>query len=79
MKKYLIFIVSFILLYLVYQMASGMLLTMNYTPDLSSVGGITPQEVSFGNRSFPLVVLICIASFAYIISQLLKPKKNETL
>ncbi|MCP3032472.1 hypothetical protein LF817_14185 [Halobacillus sp. A1] len=76
MKKYLIFIVSFILLYLVYQMASGILLTMNYTPDFSSVGGFAPQEVSFGNRSFHLLVILLIASIAYVISQLLKTKKS---
>ncbi|WP_079529241.1 MULTISPECIES: hypothetical protein [Halobacillus] len=69
MKKYFIFIGSFILLYLVYQMASGLILTMNYTPDISFLGGSFPQEVSFGRRSFHLLVIILIASLAYFFSQ----------
>lgn len=76
MKKYLIFIASFILLYIVYQLASGILLTMNYSPDFSSVEGLTPQEVSLGNRSFQLLVILFIASIAYAIPQFLKTKKS---
>ena len=76
MKKYLIFIASFILLYLAYQIISGVLLTMNYTPDFSSAGSFTAQELSFKNRSFHLLILLLIVSIAYIIAQLLNTKKS---
>ncbi|CDQ20064.1 hypothetical protein [Halobacillus karajensis] len=75
MKKYLIFIGSFILLYFVYQMASGILLTMNDTTDFSSSGGFSAQELSFGNRTFDLLVIVLIANLTYFLTIIIRTKR----
>ncbi|MCA1011474.1 hypothetical protein [Halobacillus halophilus] len=76
MKKYIVFIASFILLYVAYQITSGVILTMNYIPDFSTTGSFTAQNFSFRDRSYHLLVLLLIASIAYGFSQLLKTKKS---
>ncbi|MCA1023484.1 hypothetical protein [Halobacillus litoralis] len=68
MKKYLIFIGSFILLYLVYQWLSGMLLTLQYDPETGGAGSGPSQ----------LLVLIGIATVSYFLSRLPDRKQGET-
>ncbi|MGJ9459225.1 hypothetical protein [Oceanobacillus sp. CF4.6] len=70
MKKYFAFIISFILLYFVFQIGTGLLLTNGYTPNMSSIGGNHNQQVEFGFVSgFPLLLILMIATLAYFISQ----------
>ncbi|MGE8082048.1 hypothetical protein [Peribacillus loiseleuriae] len=70
MKKYLVFIISFILLYTVFQILSGVMLTAFYTPDFSAIEGNYSQEVGFGKvSSIPLLVTLLIATLAYFLSQ----------
>ena len=75
MKKYFVFIISFILLYTVFQILSGMILTAFYTPDFSTIEGNFSQNVVFGEgTSIPLLVTLFIATSVYFLS-----KKNLKL
>ena len=73
MKKYFVFIISFILLYTVFQILPGMILTYFYTPDFSAIEGSNlSQNVVFGevtSTSMPLLVTLLIATSAYFLSQ----------
>lgn len=76
MKKYLVFILSFLVLHAGFQVVTGMFLTMAYTPDpasaFSAASQAAPvrQEVSFGEASFlPLPAALLSATIAYILSQ----------
>jgi len=78
MKKYVVFILSFGLLYVVGQVLSGWLLTALYTPDLSSVKGNIGQEVEFGRISIiPFLITLLVATLAYFFSQRLFTSKNK--
>ncbi|THE11611.1 hypothetical protein E1I69_14250 [Bacillus timonensis] len=78
MKKYVVFILSFGLLYLIVQILSGWLLTTHYTPDLSSMNNNTSQEVVFGQTSIiPFVATLLVATLAYFISQKLFITPNK--
>lgn len=70
MKKYLVFIVSFALLYIIFQIFSGWILTALYTPDLTSMGDNLSQEVVFGQTStLHLLATLLIATLAYFLSR----------
>ncbi|MFD1738358.1 hypothetical protein ACFSCX_17685 [Bacillus salitolerans] len=70
MKKYVVFILSFSLLYIVFQVLSGMLLTALYTPDFSSINNNVSQEVVFGQTSIiPFLGTLLVATLAYFLSQ----------
>ncbi|MFZ0447298.1 MAG: hypothetical protein WAM95_22230 [Bacillus sp. (in: firmicutes)] len=77
MKKQLVFIISFLLLYTVFQIGSGMILTAFYTPEFSAIEGSLSQEVVFGEiSSIPLLITLIIATSAYFLfQQILKPAK----
>ncbi|MFD2760612.1 hypothetical protein [Lentibacillus juripiscarius] len=78
MKKYVVFILSFGLLYVVGQVLSGWLLTALYTPDLSSVNGNIEQEVEFGRISIiPFLITLLVATIAYFFSQRLFISRNK--
>jgi hypothetical protein len=57
------------MIYTVFQIVSGLILTATYTPDLSSIEGNLSQEVVFGTTSIPLLVTLLTATFAYFLSQ----------
>jgi hypothetical protein len=78
MKKYFVFIASFILLYIGFQLLSGMILTAFYTPDFSQIGTSISQETTFGQAtSMPLLVTMLVATSAYFLSQtIFKAIKN---
>lgn len=74
MKKYLIFALCFIILFTIFEVLSGMLLTLLYTPDVSEAWNTSvnlSQEVFIiGNNSSFLVTLflaLLSASIAYVI------------
>lgn len=61
MKKYIIFIISFLLFYAVLQIVSGLILTAVYTPDPSILEGNHSQEVVVGGTSaMPLLPIFCL-------------------
>jgi hypothetical protein len=78
MKKYFVFIASFILLYIGFQLLSGMILTAFYTPDFSQIGTGSSQETTFGQAtSMPLLVTMLVATSAYFLYQtIFKAIKN---
>lgn len=75
MKKYIIFAIRFILLFSLFQVLSGLFLTLTYAPDITDAWDSStklPQEVTFG-KTFSLHTLIFAvfsATIAYFI-----PKK----
>ncbi|UJL46493.1 hypothetical protein KFZ58_00455 [Virgibacillus sp. NKC19-16] len=77
MKRFIIFIVSFVVIFFFIQLASGVVLTTFYTPDLSeawNMSGNLPQEVALGKSSyFPtLLIAVVAAALAYLIPKMLK-------
>lgn len=78
MKKYIIFIISFLLFYAVLQIVSGLILTAVYTPDPSILEGNHSQEVVVGGTSaMPLLIILITATAAYFLSQKIgKTSKN---
>ncbi|GAE26647.1 hypothetical protein JCM9140_2731 [Halalkalibacter wakoensis JCM 9140] len=70
MKRYIVFILSFVLLYIVFQILSGWIVTALYTPDLSSINRHGSQEVVFGQTSIiPFFSTLFVATLAYLLSQ----------
>ncbi|QFF99192.1 hypothetical protein PB01_10310 [Psychrobacillus glaciei] len=70
MKKYFIFILIFALLLLAFQVFSGLLLTMFYTPDFYLQKTSSDSATIFGrSTTLYLTGTILIASFAYFSSQ----------
>lgn len=73
MKKYIFYLASFMILYFIFQLGSGLLLTMFYTPDFTaayypSTNNI--QEVNFGNvLPLQFVFILIIASISFILTE----------
>ncbi|GCD82773.1 hypothetical protein [Parageobacillus thermoglucosidasius] len=77
MKKYMIFLVSFVLLFSLTQMLSGILLTATYNPDLLETRNISAnlsQKVVFGKSSAvpTLILTVLSATIACFIPKILK-------
>jgi len=74
LKKYMIFALSFILLFVSFQFFGGMFLTYMYTPDINAawqMGGNLDQETAIKGSHSPfstLVLVLLAASLAYFIS-----------
>ncbi|PPA69532.1 hypothetical protein [Jeotgalibacillus proteolyticus] len=69
MKKFIVFILSFVLLYFVFQIGSGLLLTSLHTPDFTPNNQFS-GEVVFGQTSIiPFLGALLIAALAYVVSQ----------
>lgn len=73
MKKYLLFIISFAVLFFLMKIGSDMLLTLLYTPNLTSLGTSLDTDVEFGNVS-PTYILgtLLVATIAFFLSQIKK-------
>ena len=69
LKKFSVFIISFIILFIVFQVISGLMLTAFYSPNFNLVGNNLSQEVSFGSASNPLLLVLLTATAAYFLSQ----------
>ncbi len=83
MKRYITFIVSFILLFLLFQVMSGMLLTLAYTPDVEEAWNATANlaQVTVIKSSYhPFLLMflpaILSASLAYFISNKISSNKG---
>ncbi|MFJ7746329.1 hypothetical protein [Peribacillus sp. NPDC097295] len=75
MKKYLLFILSFLFLFVFLNISAGLLLTATYTPESINARELNQtlsQEVTFGDRSqIPtLLIATMAATLAYLV-----PKK----
>lgn len=73
MKRYLIFILSFLFLFVFLNISAGLLLTATYTPDVTNAWERSrqlSQEVTFGNRSpIPTFLIATLAAtIAYVVS-----------
>lgn len=75
MKKFIIFAISFILLFGLFQLLSGLVLTYVYTPDMEEAWKMSvasPEEtvISSSGGSFLMSLLIpfAAAAIAYVIS-----------
>ncbi|WP_226529803.1 hypothetical protein [Metabacillus niabensis] len=70
LKKSIVFIGSFVLLYIVFEVLTGLLQTALYTPDLSSMNNIVSQEAVFGEISIiPFLASLFAATLAYLLSK----------
>lgn len=83
MKKYVIFAVSFVLLFSLLQMLSGMVLTYTYTPEIEKAWELSatlPQEtvIKGSQHSFLLTFVIAFlsATIAYVIPKKVSNKSN---
>ncbi|MGD6965973.1 hypothetical protein ACQCVP_06060 [Rossellomorea vietnamensis] len=79
MKKVLIFLTSFLVLYAVLQIGSGLVLTALYTPDIAGAWETSTalsSEVSFGGgfTSFSLIFLLTAALLAAFVSKFFQKK-----
>ncbi|WP_010530586.1 hypothetical protein [Lentibacillus jeotgali] len=75
MKKYIVFAISFIILFAVFQILSGYLVTFFYTPDITSawnqVGGLSNTTVIKGGSSFTsLFIAFLAATLAYFVPKI---------
>jgi quinol-cytochrome oxidoreductase complex cytochrome b subunit len=71
MKKYLLFAGSFIIVYIVLQIVSGLLLTAFYTPEIPSEAVNSPSQVEFGNsNSIPLIISVVSLGIAFAVNRL---------
>lgn len=78
LKKYVVFILSFVLMYTVFQVLLGWLLTTLYTPDPFPMNSNASQEVEFGQVSFiPFLATLLVATLAYFLSQKLFISRNN--
>lgn len=85
MKKYAIFAISFILLFTLFQVLSGMLLTFTYTPDIEEAWNMSanlPQETMIKSSHNPFLLTLFIAflsaSIAYFIPKKIANTSNST-
>jgi ABC-type sulfate transport system permease component len=77
MKKFILFTLSFVILFTLFQLLSGMLLTAFYTPDVSeawSISGNSPQEIAFGeslsiSNLGTVVFTVLATTIAYLLTQ----------
>ena len=74
MKKYVVFMLSFTLFLLVFQILSGWLQTILYTPDFLRKTISDATTVLGQSSTFHLVGILFIASLAYFTSQKLSIK-----
>jgi len=79
MKKYNIFAISFILLFLLFQVLSGMLLTFTYTPDVDDAWNMSAnlsQEVIIKSSQSSFLLLLFIAFLSATIAYFISKKMN---
>ncbi|MGM0846158.1 MAG: hypothetical protein ACQEUT_14365 [Bacillota bacterium] len=79
MKKFLIFLVSFLVLYFVLQIGSGLVLTALYMPDIEGTwetSTVLSSEVAFGGgfTYFSLIFLLTAALLAAFTAKVFKRK-----
>ncbi|KMY31849.1 hypothetical protein ACZ11_06575 [Lysinibacillus xylanilyticus] len=83
MKKYIIFAISFILLFSIFQVLSGMFLTLMYTPNVEeawNMSGSLSKEVvitsSYSSFLPTLLIAFLSATIAYFIPKKITNNNN---
>jgi len=82
MKRFLVFFGSFIVIFSLFQMLSGMFLTMVYTPDISeawdSASHLSNEVVIGGNPVWPTSIMALFSAVcAYFLSNATKKFGND--
>ncbi|WP_270181216.1 hypothetical protein [Alkalihalobacillus sp. CinArs1] len=70
MKRFVVFIASFIVVFFLLQWGSGFLLTALHTPDAGESTFL--QTVQFGENSVSLILLLLSVAIAYVVSRVIK-------
>lgn len=69
-----------VLLFFLLQLGTGMLLTLFYTPEITSTEAVMYSEVEFGNVSPPyLVGTLFLATIVFFLSQIFISHKNASI
>jgi len=78
LKNYVVFITSFVVLLFVFQILSGLFLTLTYVPDTSQHFSSSTVSI-FGSENFNYTLLSAItaATFSFIISKKMFTSKNS--
>lgn len=78
MKKYVIFSISFIILFTLFQILSGLLLTITYTPHFLSANLSNQSSLTSSSSPFLLTLFIAFlsATIAYFIPTKIVNKNN---
>ena len=70
MKKYVVFVISFVVLSIGFQLLSGWIVTALYDPVSTIYNKHVHQEIAFGQNSlFLLLSTLVVATVAYFLSQ----------
>lgn len=82
MKGYIVFAISFIILFAVFQIVSGYLLTIFYTPDITSAwnqaDNLSDNTVIKGGSSYTsLLIAFLAATLAYFIPRIFLKDKQK--
>ena len=79
LKKYVVFLISFVLLYLTFEIFTGWILTALYTPDFSLINNTSSQEALLvgQNSIVPFLSALSIATIAYFMSEFICKKANR--
>lgn len=78
MKKYIVFILGFVLCYIVFHIISGLFLTALYTPDFSSTNHNGSQAIAY--RQNPMIAyfgIIVAATLAYFMAKKVSKRSNK--
>ncbi|WP_163971105.1 hypothetical protein [Oceanobacillus halotolerans] len=81
MKKYIIFATSFILLFSLLHILSGILLTYAYTPDITEAWNLSAnlsQEAVIKSRQHPFLLTLFIAFLSATIAYAIPKKTTKT-
>lgn len=79
MKKYIIFVVSFLLLFTILQYLAGMLFTLMYSPDIDEawkMAGVLSEETVIKGNTIPFLLTLCSALLAASIAYFIPKKFN---
>ncbi|UCZ53542.1 hypothetical protein LGQ02_01725 [Bacillus shivajii] len=72
MKKYMLFIITFVILLIAFEMISGMIVTSIFLKDLdmSEIDGATSSITTYVYYPYlPLIKAVIAATFAYVVAQ----------
>jgi len=81
MKKYIIFAISFLGLFVAFQLVAGMLLTVTYTPDVNEawiMSGSLSQETIIATTHNPFLLTLIIAFLSATIAYFIPEKIRNT-
>lgn len=82
MKRFILFLGSFLLLFVVFQQLSGVVLTSLYLPDIEEAWEMSaglPSEVTMvGSSSVPTIIgAVLAATIAYFVPEVIRKLKHS--